>query len=84
MAKENLMERLPEGIKRVSKPGGPFLIRDNRGSHSVVVLTEVLVTCGGINSEKRAVKLARSLNRCWHKKIEADSKSWQKMLEHKK
>ena len=82
MAHEELMNWLPKDIERVAEPG-PFLIRDNHGSYSIVALTEVLVTCGGINSKDRAGKIACSLNRFWDRKMKEDTKLWQKMLKER-
>lgn len=69
MVNEDLMRQLPKGIGRVAEQG-PFFIRDNGGSYSVVVLTKILVTCGGGDSKDRATDLACSLNRVWNDKLE--------------
>lgn len=77
MAQEELMQQLPSDIERVAPPG-PFFIRDNHGSYSVVVLTKDLVTCGGVNSRVRAENLACDLNKTWSKKIRGRRKSRKK------
>lgn len=64
MVYEDLMQQLPGGIERVAKPG-PFFIRDNGESYSVVVLTEVLVTCGGADGKGSAAEFACRLNGLW-------------------
>lgn len=69
MAHEGLMRQLPKGVERVAERG-PFFIRKNSGgTHSIIVLTEVLVTCGGKDSKDRATDIACSLNRVWGEKI---------------
>ena len=68
MAHEELMQQLPKGIERVAEEG-PFFIRDNGGSYSIVVLTDVLVTCGGPDAKDRASDFACSFNRVWKQKF---------------
>lgn len=65
MAHEELMRDLPKDIKRTDVPG-PFLIRRYPGSFAVVVLTDILVTCGGDEAESNARQLAEALNRTWN------------------
>jgi len=64
MANEALMTTLPKGMERVPIDG-PCVIRDNGGSYSVVVMTPVLVTCGGSDSKSMATSLAIDLNAVW-------------------
>jgi len=69
MAHEDLF-KLPKDIQKVSN-SGPFYIRDNeghsKGTYSPVVMTEVLVTCGGKDSKYWATRYARALNRTWNR-----------------
>jgi len=64
MAHEDLMQQLPKGVERVAAPG-IFCIRNNGGSYSVVVLTEVLVTCSGEDGKSNAADLACRFNKAW-------------------
>ena len=74
MAHEELMKQLPKGVERVAKPG-PFFIKDNGyGVYRLVVLTEAIVTFGGIDSKERAAKVACSLNKVYDRKCREDDK----------
>ena len=64
MVHEKLMQELPKDVERVPN-SGTFYIRNNSGSYSVVVLTEVLVTCGGKCAKESASNLASKLNKAW-------------------
>lgn len=66
MANEELMRILPDKVERSNIPG-PFHIKTYPGSHSIVVLTCELVTCGGQDSKERADELASALNEVWKK-----------------
>lgn len=63
---DGLMKRLPKDIEEVTETG-PFFIRNNGGSYSIVVLTEVLVTCGGPDAKETASEFACQFNRVWNK-----------------
>lgn len=68
MAQEELMHQLPRGITKPSETG-PFFIRNNSdgdGPYSIVVLTNILVTCGGEGGKARADEFASRFNRVWN------------------
>ena len=68
MAREELMRQLPSDIERATESGS-FFLRNNGGSYSVVVLTEIIVTCGGEDGKDRADQLASDLNMVWNQRI---------------
>ena len=61
MANEELMRELPKDVEDATV-SGPFHIKKYPGSYSIVVLTNELVTCGGLDSKERADELASALN----------------------
>ena len=70
-----LMKTLPQDTERVEGKPGPFFIRYNGyngtdrydgATYSVVVLTEVLVTCGGPDTKVSASDYAKRLNEAWN------------------
>lgn len=73
MAQEELMRQLPVGVEESDIPG-PFFIRNNGGSFSLIVLTEILVTCGGEDGKERAARLACTFNEVWDQSIGNNSK----------
>ncbi len=77
MAKEELMDWLPAGCEKV-EPSGPFFIRNNGGSYTIVAYTAYLVTCGGPDGREDAIDLAVSLNKIWDQKL---AEHQQRMLE---
>lgn len=62
MAHEDLMKDLPGGIERPTEKGILYT-RFNGGSYSVVVLTEILFTCGGPDSRIQTDYAASCLNK---------------------
>ncbi len=76
MANENLMQWLPEGVKRASTDG-PFKLQCVHadypdGAHIIITIPPELVTCGGEDGRERADRIASRLNQTWKAVMEEE------------